>query len=222
MTIKQLMALITFLGLTVAAFFCQDLIFSSAEWIKAQGLPGMLLFGLIYALATALIAPGLAMAMGAGYIYGPWLGLAVLTPASIVGSMAAFVLGRTYFRNFAQKNLEKWPHYPHFENAISTRGFWFLTLLFAYPLTPFRMLNYAISVTHFPTFKFLLVLLLSMGLHLLPYVYCGSIASNLNAAASSSIWTFFGDSPLLSASFFFGAIASFVVLFRYCRQILNQ
>lgn len=210
------------LALGVLLFNSQDLLIVSAEWLREQGLSGMLLYSLAYVFATVTVAPGLALAMGAGFIYGPTQGLLIIVPASIIGSMLAFFLGRTFLRNFAQKKLGAWPHYAQIEKKLAERGLFFLTLLFAYPLTPFRLLNYAVSLSTISLHRFVIVLSLSMAVHLFPFVYCGSLAGDLSQATHSSLFSFCQEMPFFTLGIFLSATLLFVLLFWCYRRMMAQ
>lgn len=214
-----LMSLIASIGF--ALFLGHTNIVSGLEWVRYQGLAGIFLYGLIYILATITVAPGLALAMGAGFIYGPFTGMLIVVPASIIGGMIAFFLGRSCFRTYALARLAKWPFYPKFNKAISEKGFAFILVLFAYPLTPFRILSYVVSLTNLSAMKFLIILVVSMTIHMLPYVYCGSLASDLTQASNTSALSVAGSNPWLTCAIFLSAGCAFMLLSFYYRRLIK-
>ena len=92
--------LISVLVLALGAWFflLQEHADVAFDWVRDKGLMGGVVAGLVYALATVLMIPGSMATLAIGAIYGPWIGLLIVSPASVLGATMAFVLGRGVFR----------------------------------------------------------------------------------------------------------------------------
>lgn len=52
--------------------------------------------------------PGTPINLAAGLLYGVWIGSIVSVTGCTVGALIAFLLGRTFFRNWAEKQATKY------------------------------------------------------------------------------------------------------------------
>lgn len=156
-----------FLGLLaclfVAGFFLPVLAWvkAFALWVQGAGWVGAAAFFLIYVLATVLALPALPMTLVAGIIYGPVLGTLLMSPSSVAGATAAFLLGRTVLRRSVTAKMAASPRLASLDAAVAKEGWRLVALLRLSPLIPFNLLNYALGTT---------------GIALGPYVLASFIA----------------------------------------------
>ncbi len=160
-----------------------------ATWIDALGVWGPLAFMLGYAIATVAFVPGSLLTLAAGAIFGiAWGTLYVLVAAS-VGACVAFLLARYVARGTIERRLEGNPKFAAIDKAVGREGRKIVTLLRLSPVFPFNLLNYALGLTQV-RFVDYAVACLGMLPGTLLYVYTGSLAGDLAAAASGA-----GTSP---------------------------
>lgn len=112
--------------------------------LKAAGIWAPVAFIVIYAAGVCLFVPGtLLTALGAA-IFGPYLGFVYVWLAAMVGSSAAFFIGRTLGREFAASLIgDKLKKY---DDAIERNGFatvLYLRLIY-FPFTP---MNFGMGLT---------------------------------------------------------------------------
>ncbi|MDQ3345881.1 MAG: hypothetical protein M3473_06245, partial [Chloroflexota bacterium] len=69
-----------------------------AERARGTGAWGVALFFTAYVISTVAFLPGSVLTLAAGFAYGPLWGVAIASPASVIGSTCAFLLGRTLLR----------------------------------------------------------------------------------------------------------------------------
>src|SRR6516165_1163788 len=74
-------------------------------WVAHLGIWGVLLFILVYILATVLFFPASILTIGAGFIFGVLLGTVTVSIASTTGAALAFLIARYFARDMIQQNL---------------------------------------------------------------------------------------------------------------------
>ncbi len=141
--------LLVLASLFVAGFFLPVLAWvkAFALWMQGAGWTGAAAFFLIYVLATVLALPALPLTLVAGVIYGPALGTALVSPSSVAGATAAFLLGRTVLRRRVMAKMAASPRLAALDGAVAQEGWRLVALLRLSPLIPFNLLNYALGTT---------------------------------------------------------------------------
>ena len=179
--------------------FTSKTIDSILSWISDNPALGILVFSLVYVVATVLFVPGSLLTLGSGYSFAqafdsPLLGTvagsaSVLIGAS-VGATLAFLLGRYIFRDAVagwlkndnsnnNSNIKK--YWKSIDRALNSQGLKIMFLLRLSPLFPFNVLNYlagttAISLKHYA------ISLLGIIPGTVLYVYLGAASSDLASA----------------------------------------
>lgn len=148
-----------------------------AAHIRGAGATGVVVFFAAYALSAVALVPGSLFTVGAGFAYGPVLGLAVASPASVLAATAAFVLGRTVLRDWVHRKVGQSPRLAAVDRAVGRQGFRLVLLLRLSPLIPFNLLNYALSVTRIGLGQFVVASFIGMLPVTFLYVYLGSLVT---------------------------------------------
>lgn len=187
---KRALLLLLLIGAGLAAYFLwiRERLPDFVEWVRAQGFAGALVFMGGYALATVLMIPGALITMLAGLIYGPWLGLAVVSPASVLGASLAFLLGRFVFRGAVERKMAGSRRFRALQTAMEREGFKILVLVRLSPIFPYSLVNYAFGVTRLPLGQYALGSWIGMLAGTFLYVYLGSTVGDLARLTS-------GDAP---------------------------
>lgn len=167
--------------------FLQDNLPAFMEWVREQGMWGAVLVGLGYALATILMIPGSLVTLLIGAIYGPWIGTALVSPASVLGATLAFLLGRTVFRPSMEAKMANSPRFTALQGAMEKQGFKILTLVRLSPIFPFTLVNYAFGLTRVSLGAYILGSFLGMLPGTLMYVYLGSAVGDVASLASDGL-----------------------------------
>lgn len=183
-----------------------ELITSFVQWAQDAGPAGALVFALVYVVANVLMLPATPLTLAGGLIYGPVVGVAVVLPAATVGASAAFLLGRTLFRNQVESKVASYPRFSAFELAIGRRGLFIMTLMRLSPVFPFNVLNYIAGLTSLRLRDYVAATLVGMFPGCVLYVYLGSSLSQLSALFDGSV----GDQAP-SWPFWLGLAATLVV-----------
>ena len=126
-----------------------DVIFQElAELLPALKSPaGALAFVPLYALWVTLLLPGVWASMLAGALYGTWWGSLIVFLGACLGAEAAFMLGRTWLRNWARRRLAGVPKMLAIEQAVSREGLKLVLLTRLSPAFPFSLLNFAYGLS---------------------------------------------------------------------------
>jgi uncharacterized membrane protein YdjX (TVP38/TMEM64 family) len=129
----------------------------TGDWLSAEVLQpllvalrspvGALAFVPLYALWVTLLLPGVWASMLAGALYGPWWGSLVVFVGACLGAEAAFLLGRTWLRDWARQRLAAVPKLQAVEQAVSREGLKLVLLTRLSPAFPFSLLNLAYGLS---------------------------------------------------------------------------
>ena len=127
------------------------------DWLSAEAVQsllaalrspgGALVFVPLYALWVTLLLPGVWASMLAGALYGTWWGSLIVFLGACLGAEAAFMLGRTWLRNWARRRLAAVPKLLAIEQAVSREGLKLVLLTRLSPAFPFSLLNFAYGLS---------------------------------------------------------------------------
>lgn len=186
--VVALAAAIVLLGVSAFVLPVADWALDLVGWVQGLGLLGVLLYVAVYAIATTLLVPGSLLTIGAGFVYGIWGGVAVVLPGSMLGAMAAFLLGRSAAREWIGGKVKASPRLRAVDDAIGERAFSVIFLLRLSPLVPFTLLNYVLGMTRARFRDYVLASATGMLPGIFLYVYLGSIVTSTAALVG-------GDGP---------------------------
>ncbi|GAB4815964.1 hypothetical protein N2152v2_003010 [Parachlorella kessleri] len=200
-----------------AAALSLDQLVNSVEGVVAEaGFLGPLVFILAYALATVLLVPGSLLTLGAGALFGPMLGTAVVSAASTLGASAAFLVGRYLARPAVERRIAANPKFAAVDSAIAAKGPRIVLLLRLSPLFPFTLLNYALSLTKVEFWPYVLSSWAGMLPGTVAYVSLGGVGRAAAESASGS-----GLDPVKLGLYIVGAVATLWVA-RIISQIATR
>ncbi|TAM79721.1 MAG: TVP38/TMEM64 family protein [Acidobacteria bacterium] len=149
-------------------------------WIRGFGVFGAFIYGLFYAAGTVLLWPGTALTLGGGFLYGPFWGTLLVSPASVAGATMAFVLSRTFARGWIARKVQKYPRFAAIDRAVGKHSFKTVLLLRLQPVNlPFAVLNYALGLTSVNLSDYILASWLGMLPATILYVYIGSVVQDV-------------------------------------------
>lgn len=184
------------------------LLLSFVEWTRAAGWLGMMSFGFVYVAAAVFLLPASVLTLGAGFVWGPFLGLAVVLPSALAAATTAFVLGRTVARGWVQRRVSANPKFKAIDEAVASGGLRLVILLRLSPLFPFNLLNYTLGLTRVSLRDFVLGSAIGMVPGTFLYLYIGSLVTSASQLLS-------GDrpsaGPLGTALYVAGLVATLAV-----------
>ncbi len=184
---KAFLALAAVAALLVAARLLpiQAWLHGFTSWVGSAGAVGVLAFIGIYALLASLGFPALPLTLAAGLIYGPIKGTLVVSPASTLGALLAFWLGRGFFRDWVRQKVAGDPRLGALDAAVAKEGWRLVALLRLSPVFPFNVLNLTLGATGLKTTPYLLASWLAMLPGTFLFVSIGAAAGQASGLGSS-------------------------------------
>src|SRR5579859_3194814 len=117
-------------------------------WVRGLGTFGVLFYFLAYVVGTVVFVPGTAFTLGSGLLFGVLWGTVLVSLASVSGATIAFLIARTFGREWTLKRIERYPKFKIIDRAIGQNGFKLVLLMRLQPVfLPFAILNYALGLT---------------------------------------------------------------------------
>lgn len=160
---------------------------SILEWIGENEGAGAVVLVLMNVAACVFFLPGLPVTLGAGFLYGLPVGMAIVTAGVVLGSTAAFLLGRTILRPAAEERVRRNPKGRALSAAVERKGFLFVLLLRLSPFAPYNLLTYVCALTRISYGKFIAGSLLGVTPVSAVYVYLGTLMKDVSDVAAGRL-----------------------------------
>lgn len=160
----------------------------AVEWIRGAGILGVLVFAALFVAATVLLLPASAFTLGAGFAWGPLLGLGIVLPSAVMAATAAFALSRGVARPWVERRVEGSARFRAIDEAVARDGLRLVILLRLSPVVPFNLLNPTLGLTRVSLRDFVLGSAMGMVPGALLYLYLGSLVTS-----ASQLWS--GERP---------------------------
>jgi uncharacterized membrane protein YdjX (TVP38/TMEM64 family) len=185
----------------------QQWLHSFNDWVAQMGTVGILVFIVVYALATVLLAPGSILTIGAGFVFGLWKGFLVVSVGATLGASLAFLVARFIARDKIESIAKRNEKFGKIDNAIGKQGAKLIFLLRLSPVIPFNLSNYFYGLTAVNFWLYVLASWIGMMPGTFLYVYIGAASKAAVAAATGGetvkhgwqYWTFLGVGFLATA-----------------------
>jgi pyruvate/2-oxoglutarate dehydrogenase complex dihydrolipoamide dehydrogenase (E3) component/uncharacterized membrane protein YdjX (TVP38/TMEM64 family) len=184
--------LIAAVAVTIGAFFFFDLgHYLTLEYFKSQqqNLDGIYrshpaltigIYFVIYVVSTALSFPGATvLTLAGGALFGFWLGTMIVSFASTIGAVAAFLMARLILRDYVQEKFSD--RLKVINKGLETEGEFYLFTLRLVPIVPFFVINLAMGLTPIKTWRFFFVSQIGMLLGTAVYVNAGTQVAQLES-----------------------------------------
>ncbi len=152
-------------------------------WVEGLGAWGPIAYIAIYTVSTVLVVPGSIITLAGGALFGLAEGTAWVFTGAMLGSGAAFLIGRYLARHAVEERIARYERFAAVDRAVGRDGLRMVFLLRLSPVFPFSLLNYALGLTSVRFRDYMLA-----GFGMLPgtllYVYYGKVAGDLAQLAS--------------------------------------
>jgi uncharacterized membrane protein YdjX (TVP38/TMEM64 family) len=191
--------------------------------MDAGGVGRVVLFGVVYALATVFFVPGVFLTLIGGLMFGPWLGTLIVSVSSVSGALMAFLIGRYVASNVIESFLNRRAWFKGLHDGLQKGGLGFVLFVRLVPLFPFNALNYACGLLPIRLRDFFIGSVIGMLPATFAYVYLGATGCRLIETASVGNFSFL-DMPqevrtkLFLAMFFLSLLSVFPLLMRPLRK----
>ncbi len=194
-----------------------ELLKSSLDWVEQLGPAGPIIFILMYIAACVFFIPGSALTLGAGAIFGVVKGSIIVSVASTLGAMVAFLVGRYVARDWIARKIDKNEKFKAIDQAVAGEGWKIVGLTRLSPAFPFSLLNYAYGLTKVSLRDYVLASWIGMMPGTIMYVYLGSLARlGVEAEQATTAQTVLKIVGLLAT------VAVTVYVTKIARRALNQ
>lgn len=199
-------------GLILVALPVDALLGSLNAWIKSLGFWAPLIFAITYCLAATLLVPASALSLGAGVVFGVWIGTAAVWTGAVGCIALSFLIARYGLRARVQALASTKPRFGAVDRAIGEQGWKIVALMRLSPVFPFTLQNYlfGVSAIRFWPCWIASAIFITPGTFL--YVYLGFVGGTAAAAAGGS-----GADALRLGLQFVGLAATIVVTFVIAR-----
>lgn len=174
------------------------------DWVSHLGALGFFVFVAGYVLATVCFVPGWILTVGAGYVFGLFMGTAAVSLGSTIGAALAFLIARFLAREKVEAMARRNAKFRAIDRAIGERGAKLIFLLRLSPLIPFNLSNYFYGITAVKFWPYVLASWLGMLPATVLYVYLGAVGK-------AGLQTGHARTPLEWALLGAGLVATIVV-----------
>jgi uncharacterized membrane protein YdjX (TVP38/TMEM64 family) len=174
--VKWILAAVAGVGVIVAARLLPVAEWTKAleAWISGRGAAGYLVFYAVYVVAALLFVPGAALTIAAGFLFGLWRGIVVVSAAATTAAALAFLIARHLARGAVEARARKDRRFTAIDKAIGERGWKIVALLRLSPAVPFSLSNYFYGLTAIRFWPYVLTSWVAMLPGTVLYVYLGA------------------------------------------------
>jgi len=173
-----------------------------SRFAEDQGGRGILVYGLVYVVATVVLFPCSTLTFAAGMAYGIWA-FPIVILSSVIGASLAFVISRRFLKERVSRFMEQRPGTSALKAVLEREG-WMVMLLFRIsPVIPFTINNYFMGTLRVSFATYFWVTLLGTIPGTALYIYLGTLGRDYAEE---------GDFKLILMGI--GALATYAVLER--------
>jgi uncharacterized membrane protein YdjX (TVP38/TMEM64 family) len=178
-------------------------------------------FVLVYSVAVVALIPASLLTIAAGAVFGLVAGVFYALTGAVLGSTAAFLLGRHTFRHLVARRLASMPRFAAVERAVSAKGRRIVFFLRLSPVVPFNFLNYLLGLTTISLTDFLIA---SVGMipGTIVYAYGGKVTGEALALAGEAQMTKNTSYYVLLVAGLAATIAATTLVTRTARRALRD
>lgn len=155
-----------------------------AHWVLGLGPWGPAAFIATYTIAEVFLIPASALTLVAGALFGFVAGSVYAFVGAMLGSVAAFAMGRYVVRPVVRRRLHGDRRFGIIDAAATKGGVRVVALLRLSPLLPYTVLNYALGVTRISWWAYLVGSLFILP-GTLAYTYYGTLVATLTGITPS-------------------------------------
>jgi len=190
MTLRRALLLALLVAAIVAAAVGMPLsrwLVDGARWAENHHYAAGGLFIVAYTAAAVLAVPGTILTLAAGFVFGVAFGAALVSAGSLLGAIAAFLLGRFSTRSWVAERVARSPRLRALVAVTREDGFRIVLLARLSPLLPYNVLNYLFGLTAVRFRDYALGSWLGMLPATVLYVYIGSLTKTVSALTSGNL-----------------------------------
>ena len=165
--------------------------------LEQRPAPLMALYFLLYVAFAALSIPGAAvLTLAGGAVFGFWRGLVLVSFASVLGAVIAFLGSRYLFRDWVHRRFGR--QIAAIDRGMERDGIFYLLAIRLNPVFPYFLVNLAMGLTRIGVLKFALVSQIGMLPATMVYVNAGTQLANIETLGDILSPQLIGSLVLLS------------------------
>jgi uncharacterized membrane protein YdjX (TVP38/TMEM64 family) len=165
---------------------------SFQSWIEDQGAWGVVIFGVVYIVATVFLLPVSVLTVVAGLAFGLAIGFPLVVVSATIGATLAFLAARYLVHKRVATLVAKRPNFKAVNAAVSEGGWKIVGLLRLSPLVPFNLQNYFYGITDVKLVQYVPATFFGIIPGTLLYVYLGAAGRAASGEGGGPLqWTFF-------------------------------
>jgi uncharacterized membrane protein YdjX (TVP38/TMEM64 family) len=195
----------------------KDYVLMGLQWTQKLGFWGTFFMAAFYIVACVLLLPGGIITLAAGFLFGVVTGTITVSIGSTLGASAAFLVGRTFARDWVQRKVSGSLKFEAIDRAVSEQGFKIVLLTRLSPIFPFNIQNYAYGLTGVKLWKYALASWIGMLPGTVAYVYIGSGLRSLAEVAAGQT-----EGGWVQRVFFWGGMVATVVVMVVVTRIAQK
>jgi uncharacterized membrane protein YdjX (TVP38/TMEM64 family) len=191
---KWVLGAVVLTALTVGWFFLPVKEWSDSfrSWIEDLGAWGVLIFGVVYIVATVFLVPVSVLTVVAGLAFGVAIGFPLVVVSATIGATLAFLVARYLVHKRVESLVAKRPKFKAVKQAVSEGGWKIVGLLRLSPLVPFNLQNYFYGITDVKLVQYVPATFVGIMPGTLLYVYLGAAGKAASGEGGGRLqWTFF-------------------------------
>ena len=188
-------------------------------WVSALGSWGVLVFVVLYAIASSCLFPDTILCIAAGAMFGPGWGIPAVLAGSLIGSSLQFALSKHLLKQKIGKVLAARPSLAAIQRAVIRDEFRLQVLLRLTPLNP-ATISYVLGATGV-RFSGFITACLALAPHLAVAVYFGRATKHATLLASGTARTAHLHDLMLGVGLL-TCITVMVVISRMARKALTE
>lgn len=166
------------------------------SWYHESAATSVVLYFSLYALATAISIPGaIILTLAAGAIFGFWTGLVLVSFASSVGALFAFLVARYLLQDIVQKRFGS--HLARMNQSVVQDGAFYLLTLRLVPVFPFWLINLLMGLTPMKAGRYYIVSQIGMLPATAVYVNAGTQIAAIESTSEILSASILGSLALL-------------------------
>ena len=188
------------------------------ELLRAYGEAALLIYALVYIIATIIMVPLAPLAIAAGYLFGLGPSFGVSLIAATTGATLAFLLSRHLLARTCERWLLVHPVMAATERSIAEQGWLVVFLLRLSPVIPSHLLNYLCGITHITARQYISATLIGK----IPLIFMLSYVGALATRTAQQVDTInYMHLSVLVVGLLFTALACWLIA-RRARQLLKR
>ncbi len=161
-------------------------------WIRDMGSLGILVFGVVYIVATVLLVPVSVLTVVAGLAFGVVIGFPLVVVSATIGATLAFLVARYFVHDRVESLVAGRPKFKAVNAAVSEGGWRVVGLLRLSPVLPFNLQNYLYGITNVTLGQYVAATFFGIMPGTLLYVYLGAAGKAASGNGADPLqWTFF-------------------------------